>query len=108
MEFLNDRRRRALGQEEGVPETGFKILKALLMRACEIREDRGAIPGQDRDGLQKLAFDLRERSPSGQARVVDPTNNHILHLSPGVAIGNMRGVDPGRRVEQSAGEMARG
>ena len=67
LELLHDRCGRALGQDKGKPGAGVEISKALLVRGRQIRKDRRAVFRQNRDRLDRVALDVRDREFSGRA-----------------------------------------
>src|SRR6516225_3901150 len=99
---------RALGQDKGKPGASIEISKALLVRGRQIRKGRRAVFRQDRDPLDRVALDVRDREFSGRALIVDPARNQLLHRGAAAAVGNVRDVNPDRRIEPRTGEMDRG
>jgi hypothetical protein len=78
------------------------------VRGCQVRKERRAVFCQDRDRLDQVALDLRHRDLGAWALVINPARDQILHRRAAAAIGNVRDIDPDRRIEQRAGEMYRG
>src|SRR5262245_1403332 len=107
MELLDDRLWRALGKKEAEPGRGLEI-EPLLLRAGELRQHRRAIAREDRNGLDQFAFDLLLGGRAQRAEVVDAAGDQILHRRASPAVWNVGDVDPDRRVEQHAVEMAGG
>jgi hypothetical protein len=52
-----------------------------------------------------FAINLRQRHRSARTLVVQAACNQVLHRLAAAAIRDMRGIDPGRRVEQHAGKV---
>src|SRR5262249_43467196 len=82
-----------------------EVLETLLVSACETRQDRRALPGQDRDRLHQFAGKLRYRGQGVRALVVDPPGEQVLHGRTAAAIGDGRDGDPERLVQQRAGQV---
>src|ERR1700730_5103267 len=72
LELLDDRSRRALGQENGVPGFDLEVGEALLVGGGQHRQNRRSLLRHDRDRLDQLALDLRHDARDGNALIVDP------------------------------------
>src|SRR6266852_6535217 len=98
-----------LGRNRAYQVPASKSVSPLLVRGSQMRQGRGTVFRQDRDRLYKIAFDLLDRKRAGGAHVVDPAGDQVL--SPETrrsgAIGDVRDVDPDRRIEQHAGQVGR-
>src|SRR5215468_2536319 len=88
IEAAHERLGRALGQEQALPGADFEI-EALLARSRDVRQDRGPPRARAGDRLDRVAFDLRQRSRHRIAHVVDAAGHEVRHRGPQAAIGNM-------------------
>ncbi len=102
---VDDRLGRAGRHRHDVPGAAHEVGQPRLRRGRHVGTRLAALVGHDDDGIELAGLDLLQRRAERIEHEGHAAAHQVLQRRPRAAIGHMRGLDAGARLEQLAGQM---